>query len=66
MQTKWLTVAEAAEYLKMGRSTIYKLLKEGKLPAHKAGRAWRFDVKELDDWIKSGKLAIDSDEKDEH
>jgi excisionase family DNA binding protein len=32
---------EAAEYLKMGRSTIYKLLREGNLPAHKVGREWR-------------------------
>ena len=57
METKWLTVIEAAEYLKMGRSTIYKLAQEGKLPAHKVGRQWRFDAKELDTWIKSGNLA---------
>ena len=35
---QWLTMKEAAEYLKMGRSTIYKLLREGNLPAHKVGR----------------------------
>ena len=57
METKWLTVIEAAQYLKMGRSTIYKLAQEGKLPAHKVGRQWRFDAKELDKWIRSGKLA---------
>ena len=45
--TKWLTMKEAAEYLKMGRSTIYKLLREGNLPAHKVGREWRFDAAEL-------------------
>jgi excisionase family DNA binding protein len=57
MQTKRLTVIEAAEYLKMGRSTVYKLAQEGKLPTHKVGRQWRFDAKELDKWLKSGKLA---------
>ena len=57
METKWLTVIEAAQYLKMGRSTVYKLAQEGKLPAHKVGRQWRFDAKELDTWIKSGNLA---------
>lgn len=57
MQTKWLTVIEAAEYLKMGRSTVYKLAQEGKLPTHKVGRQGRFDAKELDRWLKSGKLA---------
>ena len=65
MQTKWLTVAEAAEYLKMGRSTVYKLLKDGKLPAHKAGREWRFDADELDEWLKSGKLAWTEDNGNE-
>ena len=57
METKWLTVIEAAQYLKMGRSTVYKLAQEGKLPTHKVGRQWRFDAKELDRWLKSWKLA---------
>ena len=61
--TKWLTMKEAAEYLKMGRSTIYKLLREGNLPAHKVGREWRFDAAELDEWVKSGKLALPDDKK---
>ena len=57
METKWLTVIEAAQYLKMGRSTVYKLAQERKLPTHKVGRQWRFDAKELDRWLKSWKLA---------
>jgi len=48
METKWLTVIEAAQYLKMGRSTVYKLAQEGKLLTRKVGRQWRFDAKELD------------------
>jgi excisionase family DNA binding protein len=63
MQTKWLTVAEAAEYLKMGRSTVYKLVKEEKLPAHKAGREWRFDAQELDEYLKAGKLSLPKEMK---
>ncbi len=62
--THWLTMKEAAEYLKMGRSTIYKLLREGKLPAHKVGREWRFDAAELDEWVKAGKLALPEDDKE--
>ena len=63
METKWLTVIEAAQYLKMGRSTVYKLAQEGKLPTHKVGRQWRFDAKELDTWLKSGKLAFREDRR---
>ena len=37
-----LTVDEAAELLKIPRSSIYKLAQEGKIPAKKVGRHWRF------------------------
>ena len=56
IETKWLRVIEAAQHLKMGRSTVHKPAQEGKLPAHKVGRQWRFDAKELEKWLKSGKL----------
>ena len=61
----WLKLKDAAEYLKMGRSTMYKLLHEGKLPAHKAGREWRFDAEELDKWLKAGKLADSISKEDD-
>ncbi len=56
--TKWLTVEQAAEYLKMGRSTVNKLVRESRIPAHKAGRQRRLDAAELHEWLKSGKLAL--------
>lgn len=56
--TDWLTIEEAAEHLKMGRSTMYKLAQAGRIPGHKVGSAWRFDAAELDDWLKSGKAAV--------
>lgn len=55
--TNWLTLEEAAKYLKMGKSTLYDLARKGSVPAHKMGREWRFDAAELDDWLKAGKLA---------
>lgn len=61
--TKWLTLKEAAEYLKMGRSTLYKLVRQNRVPVHKAGREWRFDAAELDEWLKSGKLALPEDKE---
>jgi len=42
----------------MGKSTVYKLVRESRIPAHKAGREWRFDAAELDEWLKAGKLAL--------
>lgn len=37
-----LTVEEAAELLKIPCSSVYKLAQEGKIPAKKVGRHWRF------------------------
>jgi len=54
--TNWLTLEEAAQYLKMGKSTLYDLARKGNIPAHKMGREWRFDAAELDEWLKAGKL----------
>ena len=47
-----LTIAELAKYLKISRSTLYKLAQEGKLPAQKVGRHWRFHREAVDEWLK--------------
>jgi excisionase family DNA binding protein len=46
-----LTVDEAAELLRIPRSTVYKLAQLGKIPAQKVGRHWRFHRDTLVDWI---------------
>ena len=56
--TNWLTLEEAAQYLKMGKSTLYDLARKGNIPAHKMGREWRFDSEEVDEWLKASKLAL--------
>ncbi len=47
---KVLTVNELAEYLRVHRSTIYRLLKKGQLPGFKIGSDWRFNVEVIDEW----------------
>lgn len=37
-----MTIAELAVYLKMSRSTLYKLAQKGTVPGQKVGRHWRF------------------------
>ena len=46
-----LTVDEAAGLLKIPRSSVYKLAQEGKIPAQKVGRHWRFYRPTLLNWI---------------
>ena len=46
-----LTIDEAAELLRIPRSSAYKLAQEGKIPAQKVGRHWRFHRDTLLMWV---------------
>jgi len=46
-----LTVDEAAEYLRIPKSSLYKLAQGGKIPSQKVGRHWRFHKEALDHWL---------------
>jgi excisionase family DNA binding protein len=46
-----LTIEELALYLKVSKSTLYKLCQEGKVPGRKVGRHWRFSKVFIDRWI---------------
>ena len=50
MQSKILTVDELSEYLHVHRTTIYRLLNEGKLPGFRVGSDWRFNREEIERW----------------
>ncbi len=50
MPDEVLTVTELAEYLRVHRSTIYRLLKAHKLPAFKIGSDYRFNREQIDEW----------------
>jgi excisionase family DNA binding protein len=45
-----MTVTELADYLRVHRSTVYRLLKNGKLPAFRVGSDWRFTTQAIDQW----------------
>lgn len=46
-----LTIEELAVYLKIPKSTLYKLVREGKVPCQKVGRHWRFHKEAIDHWL---------------
>jgi len=58
-ESKWFTLVEICDYLKVSRETVLNWINKKNMPAHKAGRLWRFDVTEVDEWIKSGGAAED-------
>ena len=56
---KWINIDEAADYLGVKPGTIRGWLRQDKdIPAHKIGKQWKFKCTELDEWVRSGKSAI--------
>ena len=55
-EIEMLTVKDVANYLKLGPTTIYRLLNEGKIPAFKAGKQWRVRQEDLQRYIETQKL----------
>lgn len=45
-------IGELAEYLKVSKSTLYKLVEAGRLPGQKVGKHWRFHKDVVDAWLK--------------
>ncbi len=48
-----LSTSETCKILKMTRLTLHKLVKDGKIPAFKIGRFWKFERNSIDAWIQS-------------
>lgn len=54
---RWLSVQEIAHYLGISKETIYRWVESAKIPAHKIGKQWKFQVSEINRWIKSGQAS---------
>lgn len=61
LNDKWIGIDEAAEYLGIKPVTLRNWIRNKKkgIPAQKIGKQWKFKISELDEWVKSGKSAID-------
>jgi len=53
VEEELLTLDEACLFLKIGRSTVYRLAKEKKIPSLKLGNLWRFRKSSLIKWVNS-------------
>lgn len=47
-----MTVKEIADYLDVHPMTIYKHVKQGKIPAFKIGASWRISKTSIQKWMK--------------
>lgn len=59
-----LTIEEAADYLRVPVSTVYRLAQSSRLPAQKIGRQWRFYRPQLIQFMVSKGLTADQSDDD--
>ena len=56
----FLTVDDIAELFKVSKPIIYKMARNGEIPAFKIANKWRFNSKEIFVWSLDGKEVIDA------
>ncbi len=54
---RWYSTKEICAYIGISRDTLLVWIVNKNMPAHKAGRNWKFKVSEIDEWIRSGLAA---------
>lgn len=63
MTDEVMTIPEVAEYLKVTRQTVHRLMKSGKLKAFKIGRSTRILKSEIEKFVE-GRMNLEVDEVD--
>ena len=46
------TIKELSEHLRVHPTTIYRLLRQGRLPGFRVGSNWRFNRAAIEEWEK--------------
>lgn len=59
----WVTAEQVAQHLGIVKDTVYRWRESKGLPAHKVGRLWKFQLSEVDAWVRAGGADEGSDKK---
>ena len=62
MPDRWYSTKEICAYLGISRDTMLVWIAKKNMPAHKVGRNWMFKTSEIDEWVRRGQAADNSDE----
>ena len=46
-----MTLEEVAKYLRVHKSTVYRMARDGTIPSTKVANQWRFKKARIDDWL---------------
>gem|GEM_PF-248448 len=50
----WVTAEHVAKHLGVAKDTVYRWREKKALPAHRVGRLWKFQLSEIDEWVRAG------------
>ncbi len=57
-----MTTEEVAEFLRVHAFTIYRLIKQQRIPAFKIGSDWRFNRTSIEQWISEREAGFASEQ----
>ena len=55
-ESKLMTVVEVAEYLRISRASVYRLVRSREVPVSSVGRQLRFRRDSIDRWLQGKEL----------
>lgn len=58
----WVTAEDVALHLGVAKDTVYRWRERKGLPAHRVGRLWKFQLSEVDEWVRVGGADDECDE----
>ena len=58
MERRFLNIDEVAEYLGLKKGTVYSWVCYKKIPHIKMGRLVKFDIRQIDDWMRESAVAV--------
>ena len=58
MEQDLLTMKEAADYLRVCRATMYKIIESGDLPAYKVNGTLRFEYCEIRAYLEKNRVKV--------
>ena len=64
-QEEVMTVEDVADYLRVPRSSVYKLAQSGELPGRKVGKHWRFHRKTMEIWLTDNQIETNSNKEND-
>ena len=50
----WVTAIEGAQHLGIVKDTVYRWRERKGWPAHRVGGLWKFQLTEVDEWVRAG------------